>query len=484
MLDKIIEKYKSVPIPVKTSIIYMICSVLQKGVSFISVPLFTRIVLSDQYGTFTLYQSWESILSIIATLNLWNYLFSNGMIKYSNRKDEFTSSLIGVSSSATLLLLFVFVLMRKEIMAIIGLPIDVMLLMFIELLTRPSYEFWCARQRFEYNIKKSVKTNLVISFLTPIFTYLLLTVDIVEMPDGVKMVAGKVIIAVTIYLFVEIALIKKCHKLYDKEIWQYSLKYNIPLLPHFLSSVILAQLDKIMIGAMCGSSEAAIYSVAYSIAAVMLIVNSAVMDSIIPWMYKKMAKKDYTNFTMIGGIGVFLIALMNLFICISAPEIIKIMAPAEYSMAMYIIPPVAMSNVLIFMFNLYANIEYFFEETKLVTIASCIAAVANVVLNYIFINLYGYIAAGYTTIVCYLIYAVCHQGFMKYVLKKHGIKFNVYKNGIFWMISITALVLGMLSICIYKLVIVRYIIFVVMFGGILLLIHPLLKIMKEKKRIE
>lgn len=92
---------------------------------------------------------------------------------------------------------------------------------------------------------------------------------------------------VGIYIMILAKTLMKNKILYDKEIWLYALKFSLPLIPHFLSVVILAQSDRIMIGNMCGTGKTAIYSVAYSVASVMLIVNTAVMDSIIPWTYKK-----------------------------------------------------------------------------------------------------------------------------------------------------------------------------------------------------
>ncbi len=41
-------------------------------------------------------------------------------------------------------------------------------------------------------------------------------------------------------------------------------------------------------------------------------------------------------------------------------------------------------------------------KTQFLMAASMAAAGANVVLNFIFIRLFGYIAAGYTTLACYM----------------------------------------------------------------------------------
>ena len=45
---------------------------------------------------------------------------------------------------------------------------------------------------------------------------------------------------------------------YIRDYWRFALAFNIPLIPHYLSSQILNQADRIMIGNMIGKGEAAI----------------------------------------------------------------------------------------------------------------------------------------------------------------------------------------------------------------------------------
>ena len=54
------------------------------------------------------------------------------------------------------------------------------------------------------------------------------------------------------------------------------------------------------------------------------------------------------------------------------------------------------------------RIELFYKKTTFATVASTIAAVSNIILNYIFIKLFGFVAAGYTTMVCYALLALLH----------------------------------------------------------------------------
>ena len=81
MVIERIKKYKNAPVAVKASVAYTVCNIIQKSLSFITVPLFTRLLTTDEYGQFSVYTSWQGILAIFITLNLpWFFRKSNGKV--------------------------------------------------------------------------------------------------------------------------------------------------------------------------------------------------------------------------------------------------------------------------------------------------------------------------------------------------------------------------------------------------------------------
>ena len=79
-MNKLLDKYKKIPAPVKAGLWFFICTVLQKGIVFLTVPIFTRLLTTEQYGLLTVYQSWMAIISVFTTLNL-----SAGVFKLFNQ---------------------------------------------------------------------------------------------------------------------------------------------------------------------------------------------------------------------------------------------------------------------------------------------------------------------------------------------------------------------------------------------------------------
>lgn len=72
------EKYIKMPLPAKASIWFVICSVVQKGIAFLTTPIFTRLLTTDEYGMVSIFNSWHSILTMVLTLQLSSGVFYEG----------------------------------------------------------------------------------------------------------------------------------------------------------------------------------------------------------------------------------------------------------------------------------------------------------------------------------------------------------------------------------------------------------------------
>ena len=166
MIIKIYNKFKNLSAPVKASIFFVICNVLQKGISLISAPIFTRLLTSEEYGMFSLFNSWYSIISIFVTFNLSFGVYIRGINKYDNDKDRFCSSMIGLSTTITTLFFIIYIIFYKFWNNIFGLSTLMMFFMFLEMFFTPAFAFWSNNQRNSYKYKMLVFVTLFMSIST------------------------------------------------------------------------------------------------------------------------------------------------------------------------------------------------------------------------------------------------------------------------------------------------------------------------------
>ena len=139
------------------------------------------------------------------------------------------------------------------------------------------------------------------------------------------------------------------------------------------------------------------------------------------------------------------------------PEIIMIVSSKPYYDARWVIPPVACAIFFKMLYPLFSTVEFYYEKTGFVMIASSIAAAANVILNYIFIRKYGYLAAGYTTLGCYILYSAAHYVFQKRIAREHNIDKALLDMRYIVILSMAMLAVMIIMLFLYPHPLLRYI---------------------------
>lgn len=418
LLSNIKKKYKDIALPIKASIWFVFASVLQKGISFLTTPIFTRLLSPIDYGTFSLYQSWYSILFIFCTLNLAGGVFNNGLTKFPEDKNSFTSSLLGLSTTISLVFFFLYFSFYNFWNNLLGLTSLFIVMMFLQILFEPAYLLWSTGQRYEYKYKNIVIVSLLISISVPLTGIVAITFTTHKIEARI---ISFVIIQVIFFIVIYFYDFFKGRVFFSRKYWKYALKFNIPLIPHYLSMTLLNQSDKIMISKLINNKATAYYSVAYSVAMLMLILTNSINSSLIPYIYKSIKNKQYQKLKSITNKILIFVAILCELVILFGPEIIKLVASEEYYESIWILPPVSTAVFFIFLYNIFGAVELYFEKTNYIMIASSFSAIINIILNYFFIPIYGYVAAGYTTLFCYILFSFIHYIFYKKIIKRNKI---------------------------------------------------------------
>lgn len=455
-MNKVVQKlFKSnISESAKAGIWFVICNLLQKGISIITVPIFTRLLTTEEYGYYSIYLSWLNIISVFTSLNLYYGVFNNAMMKYKDDRNVYVSSMQGLTITITGFAFGCYLLGKNFFNNVLGMTTILVVLMFLELLVMPAFQFWGAKQRFENKYKLLVGVTLAKSFLNP-----LLGVTAVILSSGNKAnarVFSTVIIEVAFCGTIMIYQFIKGKKFYVKQYWKYAFFFNLPLLPHYLSGTILNQADRVMIRSMVGNSQAGIYTVAYNLGMLIQLFLNAINASFTPWFYVNLKENNIKGIKKVSNMLLVLMAVLILGLMFFAPEAIRIFATSDYLEAIHIIPPIATSVFFIFLYTFFSNIEFYYECKKFIIIASIIPAVLNIILNYIFIKLFGYIAVGYTTLICYIIFTLCHLIFSRKVYKKNNQNEYCFDIRFIAIISIVVILFGIFVNLIYDYYLIRY----------------------------
>ena len=421
----------------------------------LTTPIFTRVMTEAEYGRYSVYSSWFSILQIIVSLNLAAGVYTKGLVKNEEDEDRFSSSMLGLSTVCILIWCIVYAFFHDLFNQWLGLTTLLMIALLVDVWATAVFQFWSNRERVHYRYIKLVALTLTSVFLRPVLGVVFVMSANVQYQVEARVITT-VLVNLLLFSTLYVVIMRKGKCFFHREYWLYALKFNIPLVPHYLSQTVLSQSDKLMINSMCGPSETAYYSVAYTLAMVLQILNTSISSTMNPWIYQSIKKNELQKIGKVSYTVLLLIALMNFAVVLSAPELLRILAPSSYQAAIWVVPPVTVSVFFMFLYNLFATFEYYYEKTHYVALATVLGAALNVVLNAVCIPRFGFVAAGYTTLACYILYAMAHYMFMRKVNRKCMNDVKVYNLKVIIGIGVLLIISALLVMMLYNFPIVRY----------------------------
>jgi len=449
---------------VKAGSWYTVTNFFTKGIAFLTLPIFTRLLSTEDYGIVSLFTSWVGIFSIIISLDLMGSV-GRGKTEFKERYDEFASSILFLSLIIFSIFLTFFILFSDFFSNLVGLEKPLFYLMIFGSYFTFVLNFTLSKFRFEYKYKvTSIITILKALVAVGLSIYLILYVfDQNEYYGRIVGQMSPLFIVGVIFLFY---ILFKGKKLVDFKYWKFALVLSIPLIPHNISHIINSQFDRIVIDRYVGSAETGIYSFAYNLSMIVTVLLSSINTAWVPWFFEKMEKMDYSNiknkgkmFRDIFTIGFGLMLLLS-------PEIVKIMADESYWEGLVILPIVFLGIYFQFLYTFEVNVEFFLKKTSLISLGTMLSAGINVGLNFWLVPKYGYMAAAYTTLISYMFLFIFHYIFTSKVIKMKifGLKFHSFA------------IISSFSITIFFIIFQNYL-FIRIIGviGLLFLLYRMLK---------
>lgn len=393
----------------KISTYYILGTLFNQGFSFITVPIFSRLLSTADYGIVTTFTSWVGMATIVVSGAVYMAVRSS-FIDYVNSVDDVISSLNSFTIVNTLFLAIVAYLI--SLILGIQIPIILFVLCMIHSLGSALIQNYTMLLMMQYRYKLRtfllVIPNLFSVIVSMILIIFFMKTDLYLgriVPTALTQGFFGIIVLTLTYL--------KSPKFWNYSYIRYALKISAPLILHGIALNLLSQSDRVMITIYRGPSETGIYSLIYNFSMIATVITSSLEGIWVPWFINKLKEGRELDINRIAKYYIeFMMVAMGVLILIS-PEIIKILSDRKYWIGMSIVPPVILANFFIFAYTLYVNVEHYYKKTLSITLNTIIAAVLNIVTNFIFIPKFGYIAAAYSTLFAYFISLLLHERFSK-----------------------------------------------------------------------
>ena len=216
-----------------------------------------------------------------------------------------------------------------------------------------------------------------------------------------------------------------------------------------------------MIDRMLSRTDVALYEVGNKLGAVLIIVLNSINSSYGPWLFRNIKKKNCVMTRKVSSAIADLFAASLFLGIIFMPEIIKILLSNKYIGSLYVIPPISMGLLFNFYVQCFLNVGFVFEEKHYLVISATLSALINVLLNYILLKRFGFLAAAWTTLGSIIFFVIISYIFMNKILKKYNYDDKIYDIKHFFILGISFLISSIIIMYFYNNLIMRIIIFLV-----------------------
>ena len=407
---------------IKSAGIYMFTDFFLKGFSIITMPIFTRLLTTSDYGVVALYNTWVSLFSITITLSLANSL---GIAKtdFAEKYDQFASSVLFLSLILFSAFLLIFLIATRPLVAITGLSTTLLFLAFFQAYFRFVKTYIIFKLRFEYKADK-VSIITIISALLGAVLSIAFILSVSDENRYFARILGEFVVAAIVAVPFFLFIIRRGKKLVDLSYWKYAVCFSSPLVISELSAIMNASFDKIVINRYLGNGPTGIYSFAYSVGLIASIIWASSNLAWTPWFFDKMKSKEYALIKKASLIYRDLFVLGYAGLLFISPEIVKLLADRRYWEGLNIVPWIFMAVFFHFMAFFETRIQSFYKKTYLNAVGTFLSAGINISLNLLLVPEYGYPAAAITTAVSYFFFFL-----FQCITTRKILKIDIYGRG-------------------------------------------------------
>lgn len=404
---------KRINVPTRSSALFTVSGIITKGAALLFTPIFTRLLSSSEYGTYSLFNSYLSVLIVLGTLEIGSGASLRAFQRYRGREYTviLTAFLLTLPSGVIALLTLA---LLRSVTGGEGLFAGAFPLLLITVLSSGIINLVTARAKFLYKPAIAILLSLISGVLAPVISIFLISLGAARSYSraAIKVASSSFVLllcAVSLLLRTVFMAKKELRSLAPKERYylmkecgRLLFRLSLPLLPYYFSVMAISQADKLAVSRYLGASALGGYSVAYSTGLAPLCVTQGLICALTPWVMRKVRGKDYAKVrATVNSVFSILCALISLFL-VAAPEIFSFLAPEEYRSALPVTFIIALAPLPLFLMNIESSVMCAYERTLPTVLTGGAVSVVSVAASYLWTPRLGFTSSAICVLASYV----------------------------------------------------------------------------------
>lgn len=402
----------------------ILSTLLLKGISIFTAPLFSRLLGASGYGVTSIYSIMTGAVAIAFPLQTQGTLV-NARVEYDEKvQNQYQSSVMGLSILSFALFSGILLLFRGPLGTILGMDNFLIWLMLLQAFGTFSVSF--LNTKYVYEMKAG--RNMIISLGVTFTTLILSVVLILQMPQAINYYGRILAISLTygvIGIPACIYILAKGKTLFNREYWKFCLALVVPTVCYNLSDLILGQSDRLMLKAMLTTDAVGQYSLALNFAGIMFTIFGSLNKSWTPFFFDDHKNGERQHVRSSAENFLELYTVLSIGFLLLTREVYHVFAGREFWAGTDLISIFVASYFLNFLCTFPVNYEYYYKKTKIVAVITISSSLLNIGLNYVLIQRMGMSGAALATMISHCVQLMMHYVYARYILGKADYPFGI-----------------------------------------------------------
>lgn len=382
---------------VKNVIIFAIGSLASKILQFLLIPFYTRVLTNYEYGIIDILQSLGTLLIPIISLAISEAVFRYTMDKNANKESVLSSGLFVAIINVFLVLIIAFICYAVF-------KIDYVFTLWLYISTYIVRTIFSQYVRAIEKVKMYTIDNLLNVIITIAFSILFISILGLSV-NGYLLgyVCGNVFSILFLNIFVRVYKSVSVKNV-EKGILKKMIKFSFPLIPSSICWWLMTFTDRIMIVSKYGASINGIYAISNKVPQIVTILTGIFFQAWQISANNEINSKEISNFysRIFKMLFTFSFVMCSCLI-VSCKLITKVIAGSEFLGAWYYMPVLLLGTAFFSLGEFLGTIYVASKKTKMAFITNMIAAITNILFNYILLTYIGPIGAAIATMICYFV---------------------------------------------------------------------------------
>ncbi len=380
--------------------ILTISSFGSKILAFLLVPIYTRYLTTEEYGTFDLYTTTVTLLVPVLTLNIAESVLRFSLDKSYNIKEIWSIGLKYSSISCMLLAIIIIINHKYQLVPILD---ELNLELFILFLGTFFYDLFSKFARGIDKVKNVGIAGIINSIVLLSLNIILLTKFNLGLKGYLWAYCMSYLCPILYYFF-------------SLEIWNYftlkisnkssieMVRYSAPLILDTVGWWVNNASDRYIVTWICGVAVNGIYSVSYKIPSILNMINSIFGQAWTLSAVKEFDNDDlrdvfYTNIYRIYNCCMVLVCSA---LIIFDKVIAQLLFANDFYSAWQYAPFLMISVVFSALMTVMGGVFLAAKQSKELGMMTAIGAVFNTILNFVFVCIIGSVGAAISTMLTYI----------------------------------------------------------------------------------